>query len=296
MFGVVITNFNCEKFIEITIKRVFSQTLKPEQVVVVDDASTDRSLEILENLQKEYNFQLIKNPRNMERVYSRNRGVEELKTPWVCFLDCDDLWEENYLASVEKYLKQNPKVEAIFTPPKGFINEEGKVIKKKKPIRESLEELLFSGRVGYPSGSCFKRETFISLGGYKDIYLHREDWEIFLRFYVAGKILGLNLQREYWIREHPLRSSTNNPQFLEATLRVIEDYLPLIPPKWKPLMLFHAAEQCYRFGKPQCGKKYLIRLLEENPKLLLKPKIFWEIFKRLPKGFFRNKKHKKGKN
>ena len=280
MFGVVITAYNCERFIKESLRSVFNQTFKPSAVVVVDDSSTDGTLLILKELQREFSFSLISHKENKERIVSRNEGAEFLKTPYVCFLDCDDLWGKDYLKAL-KALVEKDKLDALYSPPKGFIDERGRIFKLKKPLKEDFETLLYEGKVGYPTGSCFKRETFLRLGGYSEKYLHREDWEIFLRFHIKDSKILFNRMGDYYIREHSNRSSKKNPKFLEATLKVFEDYHPLLNEEGKTLIKYHTAVQCLRFNRKRCGYKLLCELIREKPQILKKPKRVFEILKRV---------------
>ena len=282
-FGVVITAHNCAGFIEDSVKSVFEQTFKPKELVVVDDHSEDGTFETLQRLKRKYpTLRVVRNGRNLERCASRNRGAELLTAEWVCFLDCDDLWLPDYLERTKARLTAG-KFEASFGLPALFVNPQGLPIRKKKKPKEPFEVLLYGGRVGYPSGSCFRRETFLRLGGYKERYLMREDWEIFLRFHTEGFGIAFIPLHGYAIREHSNRTSRGNRKFLEATLRVVEDYLPKTPKGYREYMLHHAAVQCFRFGDKRCGFKYLRELLKGDWKKVLTFKGVWEILKRLPK-------------
>ena len=280
-FGVVITSHNCAEFIEKSLKSVLGQTLPPKEVVVVDDHSEDDTFRILQNWETKYpNLKVVRNETNRERCYSRNRGASLLNTEYVCFLDCDDLWLPEYLEKTKARLTAGD-FKASFGLPKIFINHRGEVIRKKKPPKENFEELLFEGKVGYPSGSCFERETFLHLGGYKGQYLLREDWEIFLRFHLAGHKIAFIPSHEYAIREHGKRTSKGNKKFLEATLKVVNDYVDKIPKRYRALMLYHLAVQCFRFDQKRCGFRYLRGLLRKNWKEFLTFKRIWEVLRRI---------------
>ena len=278
--SLVITAHNCERFVERAIESAFNQAKPFKEVIAIDDASGDKTFEILRRLKKEFpTLGVFRNETNRERCFSRNRGAELSSGEFVCFLDCDDFLGKTYAEGVLNILETS-KVDAVFQNPKGFISPKGQ-IKLKKKRKESFEELLFGGEVGYPSGSCFRRESFLNLGGYLQKYLHREDWEIFLRFYLKGLRVAYNPAGDYFIGVHGGRSSAGNPKFLEATLEVVEDYLPLIPKEYRGYTLHHAAVQCFRFKNRRCGFRYLKKLLEENPKVLLNGRRFWELFKRI---------------
>jgi len=280
-FGVVITAHNCAEFIEHSVKSVFEQTLQPREVLVVDDHSEDGTFETLQRLKEKYpTLRVERNGRNLERCASRNRGAELLTAKFVCFLDCDDLWLPDYLEKTKAQLTLG-NFEASFGLPSLFIDPAGQPIRKKKKPKEPFEALLYGGKVGYPSGSCFKRETFLRLGGYKERYLMREDWEIFLRFHTEGLGIAFIPLHRYAIREHPNRTSRGNRKFLEATLRVVEDYLPKTPSGYREYLLHHAAVQCFRFGDKRCGFKYLRELLKGDWKRVLTFKGVWEIAKRI---------------
>ncbi|MCX8205595.1 MAG: glycosyltransferase family 2 protein, partial [Candidatus Nezhaarchaeota archaeon] len=73
MVSVVIVVYCGERFIRETIERVLEQTYRPKEVIVIDDASTDKTQEIiLKNFNKAVKY--YRNERNMERCYSRNKG------------------------------------------------------------------------------------------------------------------------------------------------------------------------------------------------------------------------------
>jgi len=275
----ILTTFNCKNYVKDSLNSIFKQTFPPFEVVVVDDHSTDGTFEILQTLKNEFNFLLIRNRENLERCQTRNRGVKAFKGDFVCFLDCDDLWSNTYIENISQVLKKN--VDAVYSPPKGFINGRGEITKVKKPLKEiNLRRLLFSGRVGYPSGSCFKKETFLRLGGYKDRYLMREDWEIFLRFLMEGTKIELLPRGEYFIREHSDRSSKSK-RFLKASLKVYKDYLPYLEKEEKALISLHIAAQCLRFGFPKCGRRIFLKTLLEHPKAITFSREMWEVLKRL---------------
>lgn len=277
MFSVVITAYNCQQFLHQALKSVFSQTLKPKEVIVVDDASKDDTPLLLEEFSKKYPLKVLKNQENRERCFSRNLGAKVARGTYVCFLDCDDLWEKDYLQEV-KALLEIEKAKASWGFPRGFVDQKGNLVKIKKPPKESFPPLLFGGRVGYPSGSCFHRASFLTLGGYKGQFLMREDWEIFLRFYLSGEKVVFSPTLPYLIREHLGRSSKDNPLFLEATLRVYKEYFSNIPQEYKPVFLHHLAVQCLRYNRKGCA----IRFLKEGGwKALRGKRNFWEIFKRI---------------
>jgi len=99
--GVVIANHNNCAFVEKAIESVAHQTVRDLQVVVVDDASTDRSDEVIRRCLArlgDARFRYVKLATNLGQAGALCRGMTELDTPFVCFLDSDDLWYDDFVA------------------------------------------------------------------------------------------------------------------------------------------------------------------------------------------------------
>jgi hypothetical protein len=146
----------------------------------------------------------------------------------------------------------------------------------RKKLPEDPLELVFSGMVGYPSATAFKRSAFL---GYKDEYVMREDWEIFLRSYLEGLSLKILDEDKVFIREHPKRTSKGK-KFWIATYKVYEDYKDKVPEEYLPYFLFHVGETAMRFGKLRLGWELCTHAIFKKPSLLANPRRFWSLLKR----------------
>ncbi len=99
--GVVIANHNNRDFIAQAIESVARQTVRNIRAVVVDDASTDRSDETIRECLAQLGdarFRYIRLESNVGQGGAIRRGLAELDTPFVCFLDSDDLWYDDFVA------------------------------------------------------------------------------------------------------------------------------------------------------------------------------------------------------
>lgn len=108
MFSVVIPLYNKELSIGNTIQSVLDQTYQEFEIVVVNDGSTDNSLQIVEQI-NDPRIRII-NKLNGGVSSARNRGIKEAKYEWIAFLDADDLWEKEKLFEVSKAIKANPDI------------------------------------------------------------------------------------------------------------------------------------------------------------------------------------------
>ncbi|HOA81558.1 MAG TPA: glycosyltransferase family 2 protein, partial [Defluviitaleaceae bacterium] len=102
MFSVVIPLYNKELSIGNTIQSVLDQTYQEFEIVVVNDGSTDNSLQIVEQI-NDPRIRIINKP-NGGVSSARNRGIKEAKSEWIALLDGDDLWTPNYLIEMKNLI------------------------------------------------------------------------------------------------------------------------------------------------------------------------------------------------
>ncbi len=94
-------------------KSVVGQTLRPLQLILVDDGSTDGTLELMYQLQKKYGdywIDIIELSHNMGVSIARNSGWESAKGEYIAFLDSDDTWHPQKLDIQYNYMKKYPSI------------------------------------------------------------------------------------------------------------------------------------------------------------------------------------------
>ena len=110
-FSVVIPLYNKEHYIEATIRSVLSQTCTDYEVLVVDDGSKDNSLALARKFASD-RVRII--PQENQGVsVARNTGILNAKGEYICFLDADDEWRPDYLATIDELTVKYPE-SAIF--------------------------------------------------------------------------------------------------------------------------------------------------------------------------------------
>ena len=93
--SIIIPTYNVEKYIEQCLKSLFAQKYKNFEIICVDDGSTDKSSEILEEYeQKDKRFTVISQP-NKGVSAARNRGMQQAKGKYIMFVDSDDWLAHN---------------------------------------------------------------------------------------------------------------------------------------------------------------------------------------------------------
>ncbi|QDO93144.1 glycosyltransferase family 2 protein [Formosa sediminum] len=115
LVSVVTPVFNAEKFIAQTIQSVISQTYTNWELILVDDGSVDKSLEIISDFQKKHsNIFLYKNVQNSGAAITRNKGMAEAKGAYIAFLDADDFWLPEKL-EIQIGLMESRQLEVSFS-------------------------------------------------------------------------------------------------------------------------------------------------------------------------------------
>lgn len=98
LVSVIMPNYNGAKYIKETIESVLAQTYQNWELIIVDDCSTDNSVEIIESFDDK-RIRLLHNEENSGAAISRNRAIDAANGRWIAFLDSDDLWIEDKLHS-----------------------------------------------------------------------------------------------------------------------------------------------------------------------------------------------------
>jgi glycosyltransferase involved in cell wall biosynthesis len=113
LFSIIIPTYNRAAFISKAIDSVLAQQYSDWELIVVDDASTDHTAEILAQY-VDPRIHIILNETNLERSASRNIGVSMAKGDYICFLDSDDYFLPDHLASFEHAIQQTVQRVALF--------------------------------------------------------------------------------------------------------------------------------------------------------------------------------------
>ena len=196
LFSVVIPAYNRAGLILKTLNTVLSQTYPHYEVIVIDDGSTDNTVEILEPLIKAEKIRYIRHEQNYERARARNTGMENAKGDFLTFLDSDDLMYPTNLEDAAQYVEANSEVK-LFHNQCELVDEEGKLLHKYE--YSSLDDPLLAITSG----------NFLACIGdfiHRDIYQHyrfdtepimigTEDWDFWLRVvadYRPGRINRVN--------------------------------------------------------------------------------------------------------
>lgn len=108
LVSILTPTYNTEKFIRATIESVQNQTYQNWEMILVDDASTDNTVGIIEEfVKKDSRIKLFKLPENRGNGFARNAALEKATGKYIAYLDADDLWYPEKLEKQIQFLKAN---------------------------------------------------------------------------------------------------------------------------------------------------------------------------------------------
>ena len=220
----VIPLYNGAKYIEGAVRSVWAQTVPADEIIVVNDGSTDHGPQIVERLADEGRVKLLQKP-NGGQSSARNYGVAHSKSALIAFLDQDDVWYPKHLAElVRPFQSQGGLPLGWVYSDLDEIDESGRL--RRRSILASMVEVF--SRLGVtapehpkrtltgclqrdmfilPSASLISRSAFESVGGFDERLSGYEDDDLFLRMFRASfDNIFLDQALSQW-RIHPTSTS-----------------------------------------------------------------------------------------
>lgn len=149
LVSIITPTFNAEKFLRATIESVLNQSYQNWEMILVDDASTDKTVSIIKEFaQKDNRLKLTELPINSGNGYARNIALEKATGKYIAYLDADDLWLPMKLQNQIQFLKNNnlPFTFSFYD----CIDEEGNSLNRRveAPLKLTYDQLFFCNYVG----------------------------------------------------------------------------------------------------------------------------------------------------
>lgn len=197
MFSVVIPLYNKAYSLNRCVDSVLSQSMREFEIVVVDDGSTDGSLELLKaNYSKEINHGLVTvvEKRNGGVASARNKGISVAKSELICLLDADDEWKPGYLKAMAELVSDYPLalVYALaHTVVKKYSIEVEAVHGLDQQFRGYVENFLDAsskGSVLNSSKVCVRRSAIVEVGGFPEEAVAGEDLLVWILLSQKGRV------------------------------------------------------------------------------------------------------------
>ncbi len=286
---IVIPSYNRADYIAETIESVLAQTYPSIEVIVIDDGSTDNTKEIVERYvpQVQYVYQ-----ENAERGASRNHGLRLAQGEYISFLDSDDLWLPEKLATDVEFIEARPNIGVVYTDALQ-IDSNGNYRKRLNAGRHSgkVTEHLLRGNFILMGSHLVRTDKAREIGGFnEDRELSgSEDWEFWVRLSTITEF-AYNPMAFAKIRTHEA-NTMSNPEGMERSMncsvRLLETS-PLLSNEQKKILIYRKANIALINAINYCSVKErrrsfseLMRAVSIVPSIIFDPRYAYTILRLL---------------
>ena len=228
--SVVIPAYNgTSRYLREAIRSVLAQSFTDHEIIVVDDASTDRTDALVQSFPQ---VRYVRHASNAGQAAARNTGAQLAQGPFLAFLDQDDLWEPEFLEQTLAILE--PAAEAALVHCDGYqVNERNEILEYDAAMKHhaSITQLLRGGHDAATSGSLFRKRWFDAVGGYDANLSIWEDIDLAIRLYQPQRFIHL-AQPLYRHRLYGHNASRDIPSLraLEGRRRFLDKHAAACPP------------------------------------------------------------------
>ena len=193
--SVLMGIYNCASTLSEAIDSILAQTYTNWELIMCDDGSKDKTAEVAEYYVSRYpnKIKLLKNKRNMGLNYTLNHCLSEADGDYVARMDGDDTCNPLRFEKEIKYLANNPNI-VLVSCCMDMYDENGVFATIKYKEEPQLKDFLRTSQFCH-AGCMMRTDVLRSVGGYtvSEKYLRVEDYELWVRLYLAG-YRGYNLQ------------------------------------------------------------------------------------------------------
>ena len=194
---VVLCIYNGEKYLAQAIDSVLQQDFQNFELFLLDDGSTDGTLQIIREYEKRDRRCKVFTGPNLGLIGSRNLGISHANSDLIVLMDADDICMPNRLSTQIRYLNEHPDCVAV-----------GAAALLIDPQGDPLKELLLAedhagidaahmaghgGAIVNPS-TMMRKQAVLQVGGYRKEFLHAEDIDLFLRLAEIGQLANIPVQ------------------------------------------------------------------------------------------------------
>jgi glycosyltransferase involved in cell wall biosynthesis len=237
LVGIAMPAYNASRFISETIKSVQAQTLSDWELVIVNDGSTDKTMEIIQTF-ADPRIRLVSQP-NQGRGPARARAMRRTRGEYVAFLDADDLWEPEMLQMCINTFKAHPDAGLVHTNWR-YLDEFGN--KSTTPsywqpwCGDVLDRLILDLPFITP-GVVTKRQALEKVGLLREDTQLIDDWDMWLLLALSGCRFECVDRPLAYYRRHSTNSTHNYEMCYRDQIRVLDNFFaqPNVPEHVKAL-------------------------------------------------------------
>lgn len=204
--SVIVANYNYGEFLPMAVDSVLRQTQPPDEILVIDDASTDSSAEVLSWWEDDERVRVERNPENLGIVGNFRRGVELTSGDYVAFLGADNMMRSDYVERMRAALDRDPGA-ALAYPDMAIYGPRAAILAAEVEAEPTAAPDVFVWRVPDPTpdrmakiehenfitgSAMYRRADYEAVGGYREAHEQHEpataeDHDLFRRMIARGR-------------------------------------------------------------------------------------------------------------
>lgn len=204
--SVLMAVYNGERFLEESVLSLLAQSFRNFELLIIDDASRDRSPEILASF-RDSRIKIVTLPQNSGLVEALNIAAAQASAPLLARMDADDIAHPDRLRRQVACFSERPSLVLLGTA-FNIVNAQGQQIGE-QPVQTGSAALsaalLHSNQFAHPT-TMFRADAFRACGGYRALAgRHAQDYDLWLRLADAGEVDNLNLPLlQYRVHENQI--------------------------------------------------------------------------------------------
>lgn len=226
--SVIIPVYNAESYLEECLDSVCSQTHVELEIIIIDDGSNDKSLEICRSYEDKDKRIKVLSHKNQGVSFTRNRGIREAHGKYLMFVDADDMIAPTF---IEHYVQEAEKSGAdVIIGEIVFLMENGEEKKKTLPQYGDFDEDIWNvicedstGVFGYVANKLYRRELLDRFKVYFDESIYaQEDLDFAISAYGCCMSFRLIEERGYIYRYRPGKRKHPLVQYMKNQLKLLQ--------------------------------------------------------------------------
>ncbi len=241
LISVIMSNYNTpEEYLRVAVESVLNQSYTNFEFIIIDDCSTDNSLEIIKTY-KDDRIVIIENEENLGITKSLNRGLAIAKGEYIARMDADDICLPERFSKQVEYLKNNPQVIVCGTGVTTF-GEKEKDVMKILPSKDVFQiYLLFSNHINIIHPTAMFNHSFLTENGikYDEQYRFAQDYRMWVSCSRIGECANVpEILLKYRIHKKAVSTDKKDTQSDCAKLIMAEQlsWLSLdLPDNWEEI-------------------------------------------------------------
>ena len=258
--SVVVPTYNRSEVITRTIDSVRKQTYSDIELIIIDDGSTDKTIEVIEDLNEDW-IQCYKFDTNRGANAARNKGIELASGEYISFLDSDDELHARHIEVVLNVFNQHDtnQVAGVYTGRENYRN--GELVEESSPGDQYITQ---SDVAGGFTCATFHATVFDEVGRLDENLPALQDLDFFIRVLEDYKIVGLN---DVLTTCHlgADRISGNGDRKLKAQERILEKHGETLTDAGVARLYYYTAFGLAQDGDLKGAREHFVRTIQAAP-------------------------------